>query len=60
MKHWTPKTMLCWIQLTNYVIAPIAKKAKEKNKKRVVPSISPYGSLHFFSQVCFKLSTKAN
>jgi hypothetical protein len=46
-------------------LPPLPKKTKEKKKKkRVVPSISPcslpYVSLYFFSQVCLKLSTKAN
>jgi hypothetical protein len=54
MKHWTPKTMLGLIPLTNYVIAPIAKKTK-KELCLQFPLVLPYVSLQFFSQSLFEV-----
>jgi hypothetical protein len=54
MKHWTTKTMLGLIHLTNYVIAPIAKKTK-KELCLQFPLVLPYVSLQFFSQSLFEV-----
>jgi len=54
MKHWTPKTMLGLIHLTNYVIAPIAKKTK-KELCLQFPFVLPYVLLQIFSQSLFEV-----
>jgi hypothetical protein len=45
-------------------LPPLPKKQKKKEKKEELclqfPLALPYVSLHFSSQVCFKVSTKAN